>query len=57
MGKVNAMHQDQVEAAYEKGAKDAYYGRPRNPNLSDVYMLEAYNEGYEEQPYGEKEYE
>jgi len=51
------MHQDQVEAAYEKGAKDAYYGRPRNPNLSDVYMLEAYNEGYEEQPYGMKEYE
>ena len=57
MSKVNAMHQDQVEAAYEQGAKDSYYGRPRNPNVSDVYMLEAYDEGYNEKPYGEKEYE
>lgn len=57
MGKVNAMHQDQVEAAYEHGAKDAYYGRPPTSYSYDVYMLEAYNEGYDEKPYGEKDYE
>ena len=56
MGKVNAMHQDQVEAAYEHGAKDAYYGRPRTSYFYDVYMLEAYDEGYNEKPYGDKDY-
>ena len=56
MGKVNAMHQDQVEAAYEHGAKDAYYGRPRNPDRTDTYKLESYLEGYEEKPYGDKDY-
>jgi hypothetical protein len=56
MGKVNAMHQDKVEAEYERGATDAYYGRQRTPNISDEYLLEAYLEGYDERPYGEKDY-
>jgi len=56
MGKVNAMYQDKVEAEYERGAINAYYGRRPNPNHSDVYLLEAYMEGYNEKPYGEKDY-
>jgi len=56
MGKVNAMYQDKVEAEYERGATDAYYGRQRTPNVSDEYLLEAYLEGYDEMPYGEKDY-
>ena len=56
MGKVNAMHQSQVEAEYERGATDAYYGRPRNPDRTDTYKLESYLEGYEEKPYGDKDY-
>jgi len=56
MSKVNAMYQDKVEAEYERGATDAYYGRQRTPNTSDEYLLEAYLEGYDEKPYGEKDY-
>ena len=56
MGKVNGMYQDKVEAEYERGAKDAYYGRKQTPNTSDVYLMESYLEGYDEQPYGEKDY-
>ena len=56
MSKVNAMYQTQVEAEYERGATDAYYGRPRNPNRTDTYKLESYLEGYEEEPYGTKYY-
>ena len=56
MSKVNAMYQDKVEAEYERGAKDAYYGRKRTPNRSDVYLMESYLEGYDEKPYGEKDY-
>ena len=50
------MYQDKVEAEYERGAKDAYYGRKRTPNRSDVYLMESYLEGYDEMPYGEKDY-
>jgi hypothetical protein len=56
MGKVNGLYQNQVEAEYERGATDAYYGRPRNPNRNDTYKLESYLEGYEEEPYGTKDY-
>ena len=57
MSKVNALYQDKVEAEYERGAKDAYYGRKKTPKRADVYLFEAYLEGYEEMPYGEKEWE
>ena len=56
MSKVNALYQDKVEAEYERGAKDAYYGRKQTPNRSDVYLMESYLEGYDERPYGEKDY-
>lgn len=36
---------------YDRGGKDAYYGRPRKTGQSDEY-----NRGYDEQPFGEKDY-
>ena len=55
MGKVNAMHQDMVEAAFEKGAVAAYYGRLA-PTTDTSGMsreeLDAYMEGLNEAPYG-----
>jgi len=56
MSKVNAMYQDKIGAEYERGAINAYYGRRPNPNTSDVHLLEAYMEGYNEKPYGEKDH-
>ena len=56
MAKVNAMYQDKVEAEYERGAINAYYGRRPNPNRTDVHLLEAHMEGYDEKPYGEKDH-
>ena len=56
MSKVNAMYQDKVEAEYERGAKDAYDGRKKTPKRADVYLMESYLEGYDEMPYGEKDY-
>jgi len=50
------MYQDKIGAEYERGAINAYYGRRPNPNTSDVYLLEAYMEGYNEKPYGEKDH-
>ena len=56
MGKVNSLYQDKLEQMYEQGAKDAYYGRKPKPPDYDVHMLESYMEGYDERPYGEKDY-
>ena len=56
--------------AYQKGAKDAYYGRSWNPKLplddegtsvleiEDMTKLEIaeYSKGYHAEPYGQKDY-
>lgn len=56
MGKMKAIYQDELEAEYTRGAKDAYYGRQRTPIRSDIHKLEAYYEGYSEAPYGFKDF-
>lgn len=33
MGKVNAMFQDRLEEAYDRGHADKYYGRLPSPNM------------------------
>ena len=57
MAKVKNMIEDLIQEAHEVGAMDAYYGRP--PRLRYGYgqfEKEAYLNGYETQPYGEKDY-
>ena len=54
MGKMKAIYQENLELEYERGAKDAYYGRRRTGHWTDPNMLEAYHEGYDEAPYGVK---
>jgi hypothetical protein len=47
-----------TELAYEKGGVDAYrqkYGRMKKD--VDTQFYPAYDRGYEEQPYGMKEYD
>ena len=45
--------------AYEVGGQWAYYGRRPNPPLfkDDLELRKEYLRGYEEKPYGEKDYE
>lgn len=52
MGKVNAMYQDMIEAAFEKGAVAAYYGRSTDTSGMSREELDAYMEGRNEAPYG-----
>ena len=56
MGKVNAIYQDEIEQAFEAGAKDAYYGYDRDSNKFSGDALKSYWEGYREAPYGEKDW-
>jgi hypothetical protein len=57
MAKVKDMIEDLTQEAYEVGAMDAYYGRqPRLRYGYGQFEKEAYLNGYETQPYGEKDY-
>ena len=58
MGKAKEMFQEQLESAYELGAKNAYYGYydiTLSHSLSKDER-EQYYLGYIEAPYGQKEY-
>lgn len=47
--------------AYNQGAKDAYYNRPRRTANKEYaaklnqFQRDLYRKGYEQQPYGQKE--
>jgi len=57
MAKVKDMIEDLIQEAYEVGAMDAYYGRPARLRYGyGQFEKEAYLNGYETQPYGEKDY-
>lgn len=64
MGKLISSYQ----SPFDRGAKDAYYGRPRKPNYvspegikvpvfgMSLNAQEEYHRGYDEKPYGDKDY-
>ena len=52
MGRMKDLFMDQMEEAFEKGAKDAYYGRSSNLSGYSKEAFSAYMEGREEAPYG-----
>lgn len=52
MGRMKDLFMDQMEEAFEKGAKDAYYGRSSDLSGFTKEALSAYIEGREEAPYG-----
>ena len=64
MGKLSS-----YQSPFDCGAKDAYYGRTRKPRYVSPEGIKVpqygmswlaqseYNKGYDEKPYGEKDYE
>jgi len=52
MGYMKGLFMDQMEEAFEKGAKDAYYGRSSDLSGYSKEEFSAYMEGREEAPYG-----
>jgi ribosome modulation factor len=52
MARMKDLFMDQMEEAFEKGAKDAYYGRSSDLSGFNKEQMSAYMEGLQESPYG-----